>query len=72
MTEQLEVEDAASAEEQIPDWVNETPDDYAYDLTMYEGGGSVSGQDISLTRDEFVALKQHLAVMRGYLEDNNQ
>lgn len=49
----------------VPDWVNETPEDCSYDLTMFEpGGGHI--QDIELTRDEYIQLKQYLAVMRNH------
>ena len=48
-----------------PDWVNKTPDDNIYSLTMYEGGGS-SEQEVNLTREEFVRLKRWVAALRGY------
>lgn len=51
--------------EPIPDWVTDTPDECVYDLAMFEGGGG-SLQEISLSRDEFLALKMHLAAARGY------
>ena len=50
---------------EIPEWVKDTPDECAYDLTMFDSLGS-SIQRIDLTRDEFLTLKQHLATMRGY------
>jgi hypothetical protein len=50
----------------VPEWVNGTPNDITYSLTMYRSDGSPA-QDISdLTREEFCALKQHLAAMRGF------
>lgn len=55
-----------------PDWVNETPDETTYDLTMYgDHGGSI--QEIDLARAEYIALKAHLAKLRGYTvpEDAN-
>ena len=49
-----------------PEWVTETPHQEMYDLEMSEGtSGSV--QHISLTRDEYIELKRHLAVMRGHM-----
>ena len=50
---------------EIPEWVNETPEECTYDLTMDDGDGS-NIQDVELTRDEYLALKKHLAAMRGY------
>lgn len=48
----------------IPDWVNETPES-GYTLEMWnEDGGAI--RSIDLTRAEYIALKRHLAVMRGY------
>lgn len=49
--------------DELPEWALKTPD-FRYDLEMYEEGqGVVEG--ISLTRDEYVGLKQSLAKMRG-------
>jgi hypothetical protein len=31
-----------------------------------------TAQEIELTRDEFIALKGHLAVMRGYIDSYSQ
>ena len=51
-----------------PDWFQETPDDTSYDLTMYDsGGGSI--QNVELSRDEYVDLKEYLAAHRGQRED---
>jgi hypothetical protein len=49
-----------------PECVTFIPEDIYYDLTMNEVYGGAS-QDISLTREEYVALKAHLAKLRGYL-----
>ena len=57
-----------AAGEPIPDWL-ETPDDTSYCLTMFDSGGS-SQQEIELTREEFVALKEHLAGRRSQPEAN--
>jgi hypothetical protein len=48
-----------------PDWAEFTPESPTYDLIMFDGGGA-SEQEVALTRDEFLALKRHLAAMRGY------
>jgi hypothetical protein len=51
--------------EEIPDWVNKTPDECSYVLSMYEtGGGSVD--EVWITRDEYIRLKRHLAALRAY------
>jgi len=47
----------------IPRWLAETPGE-SYSLTMFGPGGE-SVQDIDLTRDEYIDLKQCLAEMRG-------
>lgn len=50
-----------------PDWVEETPYETSYNLIMMgEDGGHL--QDIELTRTEFIALKGHLAELRGLQE----
>lgn len=49
-----------------PDWVDETPEEPTYDLSMWDPGGSEE-QSIPITRKEFIALKQHLAELRGYV-----
>ena len=50
---------------ELPDWIDETPEECSYELTMFEGiGGQV--QQIDITRDEYLHLKKHLAKMRGY------
>ncbi|MCU1330624.1 MAG: hypothetical protein JWN34_5994 [Bryobacterales bacterium] len=49
----------------IPDWVADTPEDITYNLTMFDALGGPE-QNIDLTPDEFIALKEHLAAMRGY------
>lgn len=52
---------------EIPAWVNDTPPDHSYSLTMFQNSDS-SIQDIELTREEYIALKEHLAAMRGYVK----
>ncbi len=56
-----------AADAELPEWATAPAPDFEYSLTMFdELGGGIKSQDISLTRAEFEALKQHLAVMRGY------
>jgi len=50
---------------EIPEWVDKTPDPPEYDLVMWDAGGS-SEENIEVTREEYIALKAHLAGMRGY------
>jgi hypothetical protein len=52
-----------------PAWLEETPD-IDYSLTMMRDGLSDDEQDIPLTRREFEALKHELAVMRGYIAED--
>lgn len=47
-----------------PDWVTTTPADHSYSLDMYENSDHTI-QSVELTRAEFIALKEHLARMRG-------
>src|ERR1017187_1046518 len=48
----------------VPEWVNETPAEAVYSLEMWDSD-STAVEDIYLTRAEYIALKQHLATMRG-------
>lgn len=48
----------------VPEWLEEMPGEASYDLTMFGPGGE-SVQEVSLARDEYVALKVHLAATRG-------
>jgi hypothetical protein len=51
--------------DETPDWVNDTPDECCYDLTMFDsGGGSI--EESHIDRAEYLALKAKLAEMRGY------
>jgi hypothetical protein len=54
---------AATAE--VPDWVNETPDDTEYILAMHDQEFQIE-QEVNLTRGEFIRLKRWLAALRGY------
>jgi hypothetical protein len=51
---------------ETPDWVTETPElNSGYSLMMEDQ--SIWEQDIQLTRTEYIALKAHLAKLRGYV-----
>jgi len=54
----------------IPDWVTETPDDVSYNLAMF-GDEGAAVQDIPLTREEFIELKRRLAELRGYTAESH-
>ena len=47
---------------ELPEWLEETPE-YTYQMDAWNSNTTV--QEIELTRDEYIALKQHLAKMRG-------
>lgn len=49
----------------IPEWALKTFPENSYDLTMFDAGGD-SIEEVELTRAEYIALKRHLAAMRGY------
>ncbi len=59
--------EAVPAPNSIPDWVEETPAETEYTLCVFDGDGGCS-QEITVTRDEYLQLKQHLAEMRGHVE----
>lgn len=48
-----------------PELLRETPTPTTYSLTMYDSDGGAA-QDIDLSREEFIALKNHVAGMRGH------
>jgi hypothetical protein len=48
----------------LPDWLTETPYECEYSLLMY--GPDQNEQEVHMARAEYIALKQHLAEMRGY------
>jgi hypothetical protein len=50
---------------EIPDWVNDTPDEFTYDMSMWDPGGTTE-ENIDISRDEYIALKSHLAALRQY------
>ena len=42
-----------------------TPEEYSYQLVMFEGGGEI--QSVELTRDEYIGLKEQLPVLESSL-----
>jgi hypothetical protein len=49
----------------IEHWFAKTPDECTYSLTMYDdGGGSI--QEVKLTREDYLTLKNHLGSIRGF------
>lgn len=66
---------AAAPITSAPNWVSDTPDHFTYELSMWVGEGcdegiAVDNQKIAINRTEFIALKQHLAALRGLNEPN--
>jgi len=53
----------AAMEPPPPEWLDNTPD-CSYRLSMY-GPGSIE-QEITLDREEYIALKHELAALRSY------
>jgi hypothetical protein len=50
----------------IPDWVEEAPDEPVYHLAMIDYTTTCTAlQEVKVTRAEYIALKTHLALMRG-------
>jgi hypothetical protein len=51
-------------------WINETPSEASpeafYELSMVNQSDYAEDQYVKLTRDEFIELKRHLAIKRGY------
>jgi len=47
-----------------PKWIDQTPDETSYVLTMYSNEGDAA-QEVDITRDEYIELKAHLARIRG-------
>jgi hypothetical protein len=54
-----------SAPTERPEWLD-TPSDYLYILMMSDGDAQTPQEINDITREEFIALKVHLAKMRGY------
>ena len=59
-------EPAPEVEPEVPDWVNETPPEFDYDLMVYDQHEGEL-QHIALTRDEYIELKHFLAGLRGII-----
>ena len=53
-------------ESQIPWWVDDTTAEHTYKLIVFENGDYGKDENIDVSRAEFIALKKHLAAMRGY------
>lgn len=51
--------------QEIPDWVTSTHPEHTYQLVVFESNDS-GVEEVGMTRDEYIALKHHLAAMRGY------
>jgi len=52
-------------ENEIPEWVQDTPPECLYQLCMYGAEYNDPAQNIDLTREEYLDLKAALARMRG-------
>jgi hypothetical protein len=50
---------------ELPDWATKTPADHLYSLSMFENSDA-SIEEVHVSRDEYIALKAHLAALRGY------
>ena len=58
------------ATDTAPDWVTSTPEECEYQLAVFHEGGEE--QFIELTRAEYIALKEHLANIRGIRSHERQ
>src|ERR1022692_1574764 len=47
---------------EVPDWANDTPYETLYTIEMWQ---QEIVETVDMTRAEYIALKQHLAAMRG-------
>ena len=54
-----------TAAQEVPDWLTETMSEMDYKLEIMCGCGDCNTEVVDLTRDEYIALKRHLAKMRG-------
>jgi hypothetical protein len=52
----------------IPEWASSTPYDAGYQLAMDNGETDI--QVVKMNREEYEALKEHLAAMRGYRHES--
>lgn len=62
-------ESTSSATPEVPDWVTETPDETEYWLGIRQPDADMEQLIDDITRDEYIALKAHLAKMRGYTKE---
>lgn len=53
-------------EDKTPDWVNDTPPDNEYRMSVASDCQLANLETIDLSREEYIALKAHLAAIRGY------
>ena len=51
---------------ELPEWVTKTMPEPDYVLEMACRCGDCNTESVDLTRDEYLALKLHLAKLRGY------
>lgn len=54
-------------ETETPKWATEEPPSMFYDLVLSDSWGSVDGWSFTLTREEFLFLRDQLAVLRGHI-----
>jgi hypothetical protein len=59
-----------AAEEEVPAWVEKTPDECRYTLVMFDSAGDAA-QEIDMGRSEFEILKGHLAACRRHSPAND-
>jgi len=52
-------------ENEVPEWVQDTPPEDTYFLCMYGASDNEPAQNIDMTREEYIDLKAALARMRG-------
>lgn len=50
---------------EVPEWLTKTMHEMDYKLEIMCGCGDCNAEVVDLTRDEYIALKHHLAKMRG-------
>ena len=55
----------APAAAEVPEWVTKTMGEMTYGLEIMCGCGDCNTEAVDLTREEYIALKLHLAKMRG-------
>jgi hypothetical protein len=56
---------------EVPEWVTETPEPTTYALAMWDSsGGSI--QEVPVDEKEFIALKSHLAKLRGFHVESDE